>query len=542
MSGNAQRLATAATALAMLAVVGCGKSADEEAAPSASSGLVSTTPEPAQDVDRVSWATYRDVKSVDPIQAFDYPENTVVTSLCESLQRQRPDGTITPGIAELSHPDDATLVIELRDQPTFWDGQKVSAEDVVFSLQRAADPKLGGFYPQVFDRVASVKASSPTTVTVKLREPDYWLDGELSGMPGVVVQREFAVAAGRGFGTPDGGTMCTGPFKLESWAPGAELRAVRNDAYWDDAAAPRAAEIDFQGVPTESSLTSGLETGEIDGTYAQPLGGIERLKSSDAVTVTEGPSFATDALIVSSLDGALGDVRVRRALSLAVDRDAYIERAYGGTAQLPRTFANPGTWGYARDVFERNWNEQPALERDLAEARKLIAEAGADGETITIGMTPEIDVINTAATAVRSAGEAIGLQVRFKAVPAQSYIEFFTDPSARRGIDAFLTVNYPDYADPAALYKTFALPGAIQNYSGYENPKVTAALDEARATSDPEARAELVAEAGDLIMQDLPWIPLALPNSVLITSADLTGAPASFVYMGGPWANLLGGT
>src|SRR5215218_2916447 len=90
--------------------------------------LTATTPPPAKDVDKVTWATYREVGTLDPIQAFDYPENTIQTALCESLLRQQPDGTIEPGLAaQAEHPDDHTLVLKLRDGVKFWDGKPLTA-------------------------------------------------------------------------------------------------------------------------------------------------------------------------------------------------------------------------------------------------------------------------------------------------------------------------------------------------------------------------------------------------------------------------------
>jgi peptide/nickel transport system substrate-binding protein len=177
---------------------------------------------------------------------------------------------------------------------------------------------------------------------------------------------------------------------------------------------------------------------------------------------------------------------------------------------------------------------------DVAAAKELVAQAGADGASITIGMTEEIPTIATAAQAIRSAAESIGLKVTFKAVSAANYINFFIDPKAFGSVDAFPTVNYPDYADPAAFYATFALPGGSQNYSGYENPKVTSLLEQARTTADPQARAKLVAQAGDILMQDLPWIPIVAPKTVLAMSNKVTGAPSSFSYMGAPWAAGIG--
>jgi peptide/nickel transport system substrate-binding protein len=534
-----------AIAVGLAAVAaGCGK-----AAPTGGQGssgapvtrLTATTPKATKDVGTITWATYRQVETLDPIQAFDYPDNTAITALCESLLRQQPDGSTVPGLATLSHPDARTTVITLRDGPKFWDGKPVTTADVVFSLQRAADPNGGGFYGTVFNRVASIAATGPKRVTIKLKQPDYWLDGELSQMPGIVVEKAYAQGKGRAFGTPHGGTMCTGPFKVSSWKAGGDLKAVRNDAYWDPAAKARAAGIVFKGVPDDASLTTGLLTGGVDGTYPAGLSTLDRLRSSDKVTVNEGPSFAMDAIVISNLKGPLGDVRVRQALSKAIDRAGYIQQAYQGAARLPRGLANSGTWGYARKVFAADAARQPELTQDVAKAKQLMQQAGAKGKTITLGMTSEVPQLSSAANAIRSAGASIGLDVKFKAVSAADFINFFTDPKAREGVDAFPTVNYPDYADPAAFYNTFVMQGGSQNYDGFQDPQITSDMNAARAAGNPTARAKLVAKAGDRITQLLPWIPMAAVNGVLITSARLTGAPVSFVYMGGPWANFIGG-
>jgi peptide/nickel transport system substrate-binding protein len=227
---------------------------------------------------------------------------------------------------------------------------------------------------------------------------------------------------------------------------------------------------------------------------------------------------------------------------MAVDRKAYINTLYKGYARMPRTLANPGTWGYEKDVFQADWDKLPEPARNVAKAKQLIQQAGAAGKEIVIGTSSEVNSLETAANAVRQAAISIGLKARLKSVSAANYINFFTDAKAREGVDGFLTVNYPDYADPAALYNTLAMPGGSQNYDNFTDPRITAAMNEARTTSDQRRRAQLTAKAGDLIMQTLPWIPLADPDTVLVMDKRVTGAPSSFQYMGGPWAASIGST
>jgi len=523
---------------------GCGKQASDTkpaAAAKAGSSLSPTTPAAKGDTGALTWATYREVGTLDPIQAFDYPENTVITAMCDSLLQQQPDGSSKPGLAtKVETPDPRTIVFTINTGAKFWDGQNVTPADVVYSLKRNTDPKLAGFYGAVFESVDSIEATAGNRVTIKLKQPDNWLLGELSQMPGIVLEKAYVESEGKAFGTPSGGTMCTGPFKLKSWRPGSDLTAVRNDAYWDTSLRPMAASMVFKGAPDESSLTSGLLTNEITGFYPQPLTTLGQLKSSTAVTVQTGPSFASDAFVITSLTGALKDVRVRQALSMAIDRKAYINALYGGYGVLPRTLANPGTWGYERDVFRKDWNSLPEPTQDVAKAKQLVQQAGATGKTIVIGTSSEINPLQIEAEAIRQAALSIGLKAKFKSASAANFINFFTDASARKGVDGLVSGSYTDYADPAALYKLFAVKGGILNYDDFEDLRISAALERARTVPDERTRAELTARAGDLIMQTLPWIPLADPDTIVIMDKRITGAPASFQYMGGPWAATIG--
>lgn len=533
----------AATALTVLAVACSGRSVND-ASPSgvgATVDLATTTPAGTQPVDKVVWGVYRETNSLDPIYAFDYPENTVLAVLCEPLLHQNPDGSIVDGLAALTYPDPLTMVFTLKPGITFWDGKALTPEDVVYSLERNTDASLGGFYGATFTSVKSIEATGVDKVTIKLSKPDYWLPGELSSTPGWIVEKAFVEAAGKDFGSATGGTMCTGAYKLGSWKTGDVLQALANDNYWNPDVKPLVREIDFKGTPDEASLTSALQTGDVNGYYAGGLTTLDQLKTASSVSVVDGSGWNTDAFIVSSFKGALGDVRVRQALSTALDRQGIIDAVYKGAALMPRSLSAPGTWGYGREVFRAAYDALPELTQNIDAAKQMVEEAGATGETITLGMSSELQNVAVEAGAFQAAGEAIGLNVKLHSVSAANYINFFIDAKARAEVDGFFTTNYGDYADPAALLSTLVLPDGSQNYTGYDNPQVTTLMTDARATADPDERAQKVADAQKLSMLDMPWIPVAFPDSVLITSSNLTGATASFAYMFAPWANDMGG-
>ncbi|MEP7022607.1 MAG: ABC transporter substrate-binding protein [Actinomycetota bacterium] len=535
----------AATALALTAGA-CGRSASTAGSTSGNvsptKGLVATTPAGSKSVSSVTWAVYRDVNSLDPIFAFDYPENTAVSLLCESLLRQAPDGSVQPGLATVANPSPTRFVFTIKPGAKFWDGHPVTPADVVYGLQRNMDPKLAGFYGQVFTRVSSIKATGSDQVTITLKQPDYWLEGELASIPGVVIEKSVAQQQGKNYGTPAGKIMCTGAYELKSFAPGTGVVATANPDYWQGNVKPLVQQITLKGVPDTSTFTSGMLTGGIQGSYAVGLTTLDQLKQSSKVKVYQGPGWLTDAFIVSSFKGALGEVRVRRALSMALDRKGIIDSVYRGAALMPRWLSNPGTFGYGKSVFTADYDKAPVMSQNIAAAKKLVQQAGATGKTITIGTSSQLANIAAVTGAYQAAGQAIGLKVQLKSVSAQNFINFFIDPKARAGIDGFLTVNYGDYADPAAMLSTLVLPEGSQNYAGFHDQAIISAMEQARSTADPDKRASLVAKAEQLSAQQLPWIPNVQPTSVLTISSKLSGATVSFAYMFAPWANSLGGT
>ena len=535
---------TAALTL-LLGLPACGRSLSSATSTqggiSPTAGLVATTPPGTKQVSSVTWAVYRDVNSLDPAFAFDYPENTAISLMCESLLRQQPDGSVAPGLATVAYPSPTKIVFTIRPGAAFWDGHPVTPADVVYSLQRQMSPAVGGFYGQAFSRVASIAATGADQVTISLKQQDYWLPGELASMGGVIIEKAFAQKEGKNYGTPAGSIMCSGAYELKSWAPGAGVTAVVSKTYWDHSVHPMVQQFVIKGVPDATSFTSGMLTGAIQGSYYGGLSTLSQLRASKNVKVYQGPGWETDAFIVSATSGPLANVKVRQALSLALDRKSVIKTVYEGAALMPHWLANPGTFGYGKQVFNAAYDSSPVLNQNLAAARKLVQQAGVAGQTITIGTTSQIPSIAAETGAYQAAAAAIGLNVSLKSVSANDYINFFTSPQARKGVDGFITVNYGDYADPAALLATAALPGGSQNYDNFNDPQITSLLEQARGTANPDARARLVAKAEQLAAQQLPWIPNAQPTNVLILNASLTGAVGSFAFMFAPWADSLGG-
>jgi len=501
------------------------------------SGFTVDTPAPTKDAGDVVWATYRETQTLDPIQGFDYPEQTADSILCESLLRQKNDMSYGDGLGKLTQPSDTEFDFEINANATFWDGSPVTAADAVFSLKRAADPKGGGFYSGVFDRVKSIEATGEKTLKITLNEPDYWLLGELSSTPGEIVQQKYAEAKGKDFGTVTGGTMCSGPFKLDSWQTGKGVKMVPNPTYWDT----KLTSITLIGVPDDATFTAGVKTGAIDGGYVIALSTLGQLSTDSNVKVYQGAPFLAAAMVISATKGPLADPKVRQAVSLALDRKGIINTVFRGAGNVPHALQASGTWGTAVDTFSSAYDALPAMDQDLAKAQADAKALNIAGQTVTIGTSSGIPSLNSEALAFKAACEAIGLKVELQNVSPSNYINYFIDPKAWGSVDAFATSNYGDYADPSSLYKSMAAKGGSQNFSGWVNPDVEASLNAARGEKDDTKRAQDVIAAQKIITDQLVWFPMVAANNVLIMNNKVTGAPATFVYMFGPWAAYLGG-
>jgi peptide/nickel transport system substrate-binding protein len=137
----------------------------------------------------------------------------------------------------------------------------------------------------VFSRVSSIAATGSDQVTITLKQPDYWLEGELASMPGIIIEKSFAQQQGKNYGTPAGRIMCTGAYMFKSWNPGVGVVAVANPHYWNSSAAPLVHQITIKGAPDVSAFTSAMLTNGIQGSYSFALPTLDQLEGSSSVKV-----------------------------------------------------------------------------------------------------------------------------------------------------------------------------------------------------------------------------------------------------------------
>ncbi|WP_345065617.1 ABC transporter substrate-binding protein [Leifsonia kafniensis] len=527
-----------------LALTGCasGPTTNSTTAPDLTDLLV-TTPAATGELDLATWnLPFGEPASLDPIKAFNYPENTVVANLCEGLMQLQPDYSIKPGLAEkVDSPDASTYIYTVRQGVTFWDGQPMTADDVQYSLSRQLDPNEGSYWAGgIVENIASIEKTGDWEVTVKLKAPDSTFNSYMVTPIGNIVEKAHRVAAGDDYGNPTGQVMCTGPYSVGDWNQGQSISLIRNDSYWNAEKKAKTKQVDINFIVDAAAISNALSTGAIDGSYDVPLGALSSLENATDGDLFLGRSVQLVAIIGTG-HGAFADPAVRQALMMATDREAIADTVFEGTAQASRSLIPNNGWAYGDSEFASGREKLAPSTVDIEGAKEALKKATVDlTQTIKIVYPSERSYYADIISEISNGATAIGLKVEPEGIPSAQFGAFFSDPKAREGHDAFVTNNYMDVPDPLAFLRTIVGTGGSQNYNDYSNPEVDSLLAEAAAANDENERAALTNQIQEIAMADLPWIPIVDPSVRLFLNKRVTGVPASFVYLYYPWAADLG--
>jgi len=491
------------------------------------------------------YGDYRAPYSEDPLKTADYPEETILGNVCPPLLRTNADYSLSPGIAESwSQPSPEHVVFNLNPRATFSDGHPVTTADVIYSLMRNEDPNEASNYSDSYTDVTSVTATGPEQVTVNLSKPDYLFVRNMGILAGAIVEKAFAVKAGANFGNANVGVVCAGPYTVSSFDGTNTMVLKRTPNYWDPAHAAKAASVTFTFMSDPSAIGNALTAGTLDGAFDLPPSTVPQLSKAADGKLYVGAAGSTTQnidLIISQLSGTLGDVRVRQALSMAIDRNGIAQTLFNGAADPLYAVAGPGFWesSPAKSVYQAAY-QKLVQQPDVAAAGKLVQEAGATGKTFSIGYAASSPTDAQLAEVLQQTGDSIGLKVKIVGLPDQQYGDLFIDPKARSAYDSFLTINYLEYPEAADMYSSYATKAGAQNFNGWTDPTVEADILKAQGSENQTQRAEYVVAAQAVIAKALPWIPIVAPRALLFQNKAVTGAPLTFSYMDNAWAATMG--
>jgi peptide/nickel transport system substrate-binding protein len=425
---------------------------------------------------------------------------------------------LTPGLALSWVPvDPTTWEFHLRPGVMFSDGTPFTADDVAFTMQRAAtvqgSPSSYAFYLRPITRVTVV---GPLTVRLSTAAPFPLLPAYLSVV--AIVSRRHGEGATTEDYNSGRAAIGTGPYRFVSWVPQQQVELVRNDRYWGER--PQWDRVIFRAVTSPASRLAALMAGDLDLIDRVPTADIARLRGDArfALATTRSPllvTFFPDHFervppFVRDNDGQplarnpFRDLRVRRAVSLAINRQALADRVMEGEASPTGQFMPEGFAGYLPDVRPDPY--------DPERARALLAEAGfPDGFQLTIHCMN--DRLVNDARICQAVGQMLtraGIRTMVEIMPNAVII-----PRAQRNeFSLWLHGMATETAEPTAiLIPSVATTdrergrGAI-NRGRYSNPAFDGLLDQALQTLDDQQREAIMARAQRLLIDDLAVIPL----------------------------------
>ena len=463
-----------------------------------------------------------DPTAMDPHYHNLSPNNSLLSHIFESLVGQDERQRLTPDLAESWKAIDATTwEFKLRKNVRFHDGTPFTADDVIFSFERA--PNVEGS-PSSFGIYARGKQFSKVddhTVHIKTAAPYPLMPNDVSQV--FIISRKH----GQGAKTPDYNSgkaaVGTGPYKFVEYTPGNRIVVQRNDQYWGDKPAwPR---VIFRGIKSDPSRVAALLAGDVDMIEEVPATDMARLKKDPKVTIAQTVSnriiylhldhFRDDSPFVQGKDGKpikspLRDVRVRKAISMAIDREAIISRVMEGQAIKAGQLLPEGFFGVS--------NKLKPVAYDPNGAKKLLAEAGVpNGFRLTIH-SPNDRYPNDAriAEAVGQMLSRIGIDTQVVTMTQGVFFRDASTGSPDKGPKfSFILVGWGSGTGEASsplksLLATFDRDKGMgaSNRGRYSNPHVDKLINDALATNEDAKRAALLAQATEVAIEDVGIIPL----------------------------------
>src|SRR5581483_10947270 len=483
-----------------------------------------------------------DMATLDPAIGYDWQNWTIIKSLFSRLMDYEPGTTnLRPDLAqsyEVSK-DGLTYIFKLRKGVKFHNGRELTADDVLYSLNRTVNPATqspgASFYHSIkgYDDVAGGKATTmsgvtapdPYTVKIELANPDATFLHELALNFASVVAKEDVEKFGADYGhNPDG----SGAYYLSEWTLGQRIVLERNkDYYWPGI--PYLDKITFEIGQEPVVALLRLQKGEVDvlGDGVPPSKFNEVMNDPEQKkNVVAGPQLQTVYVTLNTQMKPLDDVRVRKAINMAINKDRIIQlingRAIVANQPLPNRI--PG--------YDPDYKGYPY---DPAAAKALLKEAGLEAGFETELYATNVDPNPRIAQAIQQDLAAIGIKASIKSLDQANVIAAGGTPKTAPMIWSGGMAWIADFPDPSDFYgPILGCGGAVQggwNWAWYCNKDREAEAQKADSIIDPAKEEERYAEWKSIfikIMEDAPWVPVFDEVRYTAHSARVAGEPAMF--------------
>ena len=477
--------------------------------------------------------TSSDILSMDPYRYDEGPTNQFMLHIYEPLVMADQDMKYQPCLAESweQSEDGLTWTFHLRQGVKFHDGNEMTAEDVLASIDVAANPDSPSAFTSYTSTFESWTAPDDYTVVIKTKRLNPLM---LFNMAQIYILEKENVA-GKTEEEIAATVVGTGRYKFVEQVKEDHIDLTANEDYWGEIPAIR--NVRFRPITNEATRTATMLTGEVDFTIGISVRDIDRLDNTEGIEVLRQQGLREiylnldsreDSPLFPDGDNPMADVRVREAMYLAIDEDTIIKNVMNGCAYEMNSIIPENYIGYTQV-------ERPSY--DPERAKELLAEAGyPDGFEVTLD-APNDRYVNDSeiAQAVTQYLEKVGIRVNLNLMPKSNFFSYIKP--AENQTMLLLTGWSDSSGDGLSLLRdlvyTFDRESGIGtvNRGHYSNPEVDALIDQAFEEKDDEKRAELVAEADRLAREDFAYIPLHFEQDTYAMKDTLNYTPRPNGYV-----------
>ncbi len=447
--------------------------------------------------------------------------------------------------------DGTVYTFHLRDDLKWSDGSALTAEDFVYSYLRVLDPALGAQYSgmltdyikgaaeyfagDVDADAVGIRAVDANTLELELIQPAAYYLGILGMWVYSPVNQATVEAAGDKWTLSADTFVSNGPFKMQKISFGEGYELVKNENYWN-AANVKLEMLNFRFIPDASTSLIALEKGDIDGSNSVPSADLPRLKaSSDALQII--PSYGTTYYEINVTKAPYDDPMVRKALAMALDRTSIIENVLQTTDEPAYSLIAPGYTVDGKAYDEGRGNYGLSATADVEGAQAMLAEAGyPNGEgfpTLELSYYTNERVKTTVEAMQQMWQENLGIKVN---VSTEEWAVYYENIQALN-YDVGAMGWGADYMHPMTFFP-IRVSDAVYNNSGYASAEYDSLVAQAQAETDPMKAMKIMRDAEDVLMADMPLIPLYYRTTPMMMAPYVKGwviTPLTNMYLSGAY-------
>ena len=427
-------------------------------------------------------------KSLDPNMYNEIPALAVTEQIFNTLLRIDDNGNVVPELAEsYEYASPTELIIKIKKNVKFHNGDTMTVNDVVFSLNRMLEKPASRIMIEIIDKIDILDDS---TIKLTLKNSSAPLLFSLAHPLTAILNEKDTKAKNDMIATEP---MGTGPYKFVSWGDGEKIEFVAFDDYFEGR--PKIDKLIIRAITENSSRLAALETGEIDIAYDIEGMDKERIREDKNLVFLEEPSLSIDYIGFNTKKAPFNDVRVRQAIASVINVDDIISTVYKGSATKANSLIGPKVFGHS--------DEAKAWTVDIDKAKALLAEAGYPNgfkSKIWINENPDRRDI---AIIVQDQLRAIGVDIAVETLEWGAFL----DGTSRGDHEMFILgwVSVTGDADYGLypLLHTSCFGGA-GNRAFYDNPKVDELLTKARNSNDQDERKALYNQVQIIVQEEVP--------------------------------------